>query len=177
MNYAMSSVYYGYDYRKKYDKQITEKGEITTVHALSDSATILNFLAVAALSGIIGGISYDAVKKIFRQILNLAKNCKENIGQDKIEFYVDNDIDIFIQMIKEFHFDFEGVSPAVKSEIIKEMIIWELTDSVFSIKKNGQISKEEIFEKLKQVIERVEHTKTLSKQDFIDFWDKVKEND
>ncbi|GAI21642.1 unnamed protein product, partial [marine sediment metagenome] len=51
IKYAKNVVYYGYNYRKYYEKQIKDNGKITTKAHMSDPLAVACFLGVAALSG------------------------------------------------------------------------------------------------------------------------------
>lgn len=172
INYAFEAVYYGHDYREKYEEQINDRGEITERYCLHEPSTILCFLAIAALSGVVGNLSTELVKKAFKTILNKVKNCKEDIGQNKVSFLKDAEIDVYIQQVNVFHNDFQGIDPSVKAEITKEIFIHELIDSLLPEmkKKNMEITEKMIFEIVKQTFDRVKTRQKLSKQDFENFW-------
>ena len=173
MNYGIAAAYYGHDYREKYEKQINKKGGIKTVYALPEPATILCFLAVAALSGVVGGISYDIVKSVFLKIIGNANKIKKNIGQNKIKFKNDNSIKVFINQMNTFYLDLKDIDPLVKSEIEKEMIIWDFCDAIHPELFNGKYTKEEILEAIKKALIEKEHTQKPSEEDFVDFWKEI----
>jgi hypothetical protein len=177
MNYGIAAAYYGRDYRERYEKQLAKKGEIKERYALPDPATILCFLAVAALSGVIGGLSHDIVKSAFRKIIGNANKSQDDIGQTKINFINDNDINIFIQQVNTFHLDFKDIDSSVKSEIKKEIIIWELTDAIKSEVKDNKFTKDDIYKAIKKGFEQAEHPRKPSKEDFAEFWKKIEGED
>jgi hypothetical protein len=171
---AISAVYYGHDYRQKYEKQLTEKGEIKEAYALPDPTIILSFLAVAALSVIVGNLSYDIAKKAFLAIWRKAVKSQDDIGQHKINFTNETEINIFIGQIKEFHLNFPNINPLVKSEIEKEMLTWELSNAVKSEITNDKFTKDDVFNAVKRGFENAEHPQKLSEKDFNEFWKAIK---
>jgi len=184
MTYAISSVYYGHDYRQRYEKQLAETGEITARYALSGPAIILSFLAVAALSGIIGGISHDIVKKVFQVISRKAIKHKDDIRQNKIHITNDMDINIFIQHVNDFHHDFKNMEPIIKLAVKEEMFAWEKSDAVKKalkkVMKKKKFTDEDIFNATMKGLKKVEHPHKLykpSKKDFAGFWDKIDDED
>lgn len=177
INYAISAVYYGHDYRQRYEQQLNEKGEIKVVYALPEPSIILTFLAVSALSGIIGSISYDIVKSAFRMILRKAKKSQDNIGQNKINFTDESAINIFIGQINEFNVNFQNINPAVKSEIEEEMLAWSLSNAITSEIKEGSLTKEAIHNAFKKGFENAEHPQKPSAEDFGKFWKEIDKED
>ena len=73
LNKAREAVHYGWNYRLRYEKDLKEKGRIDTYYFLEQSEEILNFIAVAIASGVIGGFAYDVVKKVITKILEFIK--------------------------------------------------------------------------------------------------------
>lgn len=181
MTYAISSVYYGHDYRQRYEKQIIEKGKIIEKYALPDPLPILIFLAVQVLRYIISGISYDIFKKAFHVILRKAFKLKGDIGQNKINIINNADIKIFIQQINDFHLDFKDIDPAVKREIKKEMFIWEQVEAEKKAMKNlikkNKVTEEDIFNETMKELKKVKYLHKPSKKDFTGFWGKIDDKD
>lgn len=173
LNYAKTVVYYGYDYRKEYEKQVYTNGKITKKHALFDPATIACFLGIAALSGVIGGSSYDLVKKVINKIMNNSKKIDHNIGQDKILITNETDIKIFLQYIQEFHAGKLSAVDEVKSEIAKETIIWNLTNTLFPVLSKGDPSREKIYEAVKKAFDDYKNADKPLPIDFDSFWEKI----
>jgi hypothetical protein len=173
LNYAKIALYYGYDYRKAYEQQIHTDSKIAKKYALSDPVTVACFIGVAALSGIIGGASYDLVKRVIGKIMRSSKEFSDNIGQDKITVSNETDIKVFIQYIQEFH---EGKSNAVdeiKSEIEKERIIWNLTDTLYPVLTEGNPSREQIHEAVKMAFDKYQNIDKPLPTDFDSFWEDV----
>ncbi len=173
LNYAKTAVYYGYDYRKAYEQQMHTDGKIAKKYALLDPVTIACFIGVAALSGIIGGASYDLVKRVIGKIMRSSKEVSDNIGQDKIRVSNETDIKVFIQYVQEFH---EGKSSAVdkiKREIEKERVIWNLTDTLFPVLTEGNPSREKIHEVVKMAFDKYQNVDEPLPTDFDSFWEDV----
>ena len=56
-DYSNQAVYYGYYYRTLYEKQYKENREIKVKFSLIQPENYIELLAIAALSGIVGGIT------------------------------------------------------------------------------------------------------------------------
>ncbi|MDP3182382.1 MAG: hypothetical protein Q8M54_06145 [Desulfobaccales bacterium] len=173
MNYAMYTVYYGYYYRRAYEKQLSKEGDITTHYALIDPSDLACFLALSALSGIIGNLAYDLIKKAFLTIIKKSETLGKEIGQSNISISSEGDMNIFIQYIEEFHLDADNISPRIKQGIFNEIVSWEVTDIAM---KSKPINKEELAEIYKQAIINVKRIDKPLSQDFINFWKQLKEN-
>ena len=173
LNSAQIAVYYGYDYRKAYEQQLHTDGKIAKKHALFDPLTVACFIGVAALSGIIGGASYDLVKRVIDKIMKSSKEVIDNIGQYNITVSNETDIKVFIQYIQEFH---EGKSSAVdeiKREIEKERIIWNLTNTLYPVLTEGNPSREKIHEAVKMAFDKYQDIDKPLPTDFDSFWEDV----
>lgn len=177
IDYAMAAVYYGRDYRQRYEKQLEETGQIKEVYALPDPNIILTFLAASVLSGIIGNLSSDLVKSAFHAILRKAKKNAENIGQKDVNFTNETEINIFIHQINEFNINFQNVNPVVKREIEKEMLIWSLSNAMTSEIKNGNFTKEAIHNAVLKGFESAKKTQKPSPVDFANFWREIDKED
>ena len=173
VQYAKTSVYYGYNYRKFYEKQIEADRKITKGAWAFDPATVACFLGVAALSGIIGNISYDIVNKAFKKIINNSKELNKDIGQKKISITNDAEINIFIQYIKEFHLGEYSAPDEVKFQIIKEEIICNLTDSLYPVLSEEKPTREKIHEAVEEAFNRNKKADKPSSEDFGSFWKKI----
>lgn len=174
MTYAISAVYYGHDYRIAYERQLSKQGKITERYALPDSATLLCFCGAAALSGIIGGIAYDIVKKAMRAAIDRSRIIDKDIGQPRVSLDKDADLDSFIQYIQEYYKDPESIDNAVRVEIEKEEIVWilsEETSSLFS--GTSSPTKEEIVKIVRKAYGKARKPEYPSKDDFIHFWEQL----
>jgi len=170
ITYAICAVYYGHDYRRAYDKQMAEHGEITTRYALPDPATVLCFCGAAALSNIIGGIAYDLVKKAIRAVVNRARSIDQDIGQSRVFLNTAEEIDSFIQCVREYCADHGAIDRAVLLEIEREEIVCEITEL---IPKTSSPTKDEILEAVRKAIGNVKERKHPSGDDFNSFWEEL----
>lgn len=173
MNYAMHTVYYGYYYRRAYEEQLFDEGDITTHYALIDPSDLACFLAVSALSGIIGNLAYDLIKKAIHAINQKFRTLGCEIDQSLISLSSEKDIIIFIQYIQEFHSDSEQIPSKIKRAILEEIISWEVAD-MFS--KHNPQTKEEIKDILRKAFLNINNINKPSRKDFINFWKQLKKS-
>lgn len=173
IEYAKAAVYFGYNYRKFYEKQLDVNGKITKKAALFDPVTLACFLGVAALSGVIGNMSYDLVKKALRKITKNSNKLNKDIGQNKISFSKDSEINIFIQYVKEFHLDEFSTAGEIKYEINKERIIYSLTETLYPVLSKGTANREKIHEAVKEAFDKFSKADKPSIEDFDSFWKRI----
>jgi len=171
--YSKTSVYYGYNYRKYYEKQIEDDGNIHTFASLSVPVTVACFLGMAALSGIIGNIATDIVKKAFKKIMANSEQLNKDIGQNNINITNDTDINIFIQYVKDYHTSEYNTSDEVKYHIVKEEVIDNLSDKLCPTIAQGKPSLEKIQKAVEEALKSSEKTDKLSVEDFREFWKRL----
>lgn len=98
-----NSVVYGFTYRTKYERQYRQYGEIRTHYSISECSDVLQWVALASLSGIIGAASWEVVKEVISKINNQINSTDIK----KIIFLSEKDsYDQFILYLKEFYEDF-----------------------------------------------------------------------
>lgn len=66
---------------------------------LADPPSWLVFAAIAALSGIIGNASYDAVKQVIRRC---ARARRKRFGYTELRLTTDDDIEVFVRRSQEY---------------------------------------------------------------------------
>jgi hypothetical protein len=174
-----SSVVYGYKYRTKYERQYSQYGEIRTHYSISECSDILQWVALASLSGVIGAASWDVVKTVISKIKNQinSKDIKE------IEFLSEKaSFDQFVLYLKEFYEDFPSAQGEIKKLILKEIVIDSFTEvatpivmKIFDESKNGNASniskellKSEVSNKFNST--REHKIENLSKEELSDIW-------
>ena len=170
---AKTAVYYGYDYRRVYEKQINGQGKITQRFAISDPVAIFCFMGVAALSGVIGGAAYDLVKKVIVQIIEKSKDVPDDIGQAKIAQFSKDNIEIFIQYIREYHQNKLVTADEVNLEIEKERIIGNLADILYPVLKKSKPIKDEFNEAIDRLFNKGREIDELKIKDFESFWNNI----
>ncbi len=149
---------------------MAEHGKITARNALPDPATLLCFFAAAALSGIIGGIAYDCVKKAIRTIVCRAKSVEQNIGQSRVVLDGD-EIDSFISYVRQYCLDRGSIDDGVLIEIQEEELVWELTDATTTlISETATPTKEEIAAAVRKAFGNVREPERPENHDFNTFW-------
>ena len=76
INYVQGAIEYGYLYRLEYEEQYEKNAKLSRRYSIVVS-DVLTFCALAALSGIIGGIAYDTVKGVIKKYwINIKKEEK-----------------------------------------------------------------------------------------------------
>lgn len=185
--YASDSAYYGYDYRCAYEEQLKEDGEINTHYSLIELGQAVDFVTIAAISGIIGGLSHDALKVLCRKIRNSIVRRKD-IPVDKIDLILNNDDEFlrFIEYIKSFNNGMNEVDSRVKSAIIEErvvdaatekahdLLITQLSEVALIANYSEPYENKVIFnEKLYESKEEIQQGKKIRVDYFNNMWDKV----
>lgn len=182
------AVHYGWDYRRRYEKDLKEEGKITKRYFLFDPETILSFIAVAAVSGIIGGVAHDTVKKVINKIIHTFKDLGGVETNSKIFELIENDENMnkFVQYIDEYYNCFDSINEEVRNAIFEEMIVDKISPTlekiiqsenpninVDNIKEINPFSEEEIFKSMIEVRRDLENKKKLDSTVFQDFWKNI----
>jgi DNA-directed RNA polymerase subunit RPC12/RpoP len=125
-DYAKRAVHYGYQYRVEYERQVSESGDVTVKYSLFQPETWYEWLAVAALSGLVGTYATDLVKFVGKQILSLLQSKIENQTlnneeQKMVNFLSDsNQLNKFTIYIKNYYNGMPKVDKRVENAIIEE---------------------------------------------------------
>ena len=158
-DYARVSVYYGYQYRNEYEAQVSKSGKIITRYSLIEPEVWYEWLAIAALGGIIGNYATDLVKYIGKQITDSLKEKIESNSLNKeekniINFLSDNrQINKLILYINGYYDEMPKVNEKVREAILEEIHADEVSstllekfdfDSGKNIKGHKQIEKPSI---------------------------------
>lgn len=173
-DYAKEVVYYGYEYRKAYENQICAYGKISSHYCISEPSSITSFLGIAALSGIIGGASYDIVKKAIGRILSYSKKNNRSKKQTRIIYSNKIDINIFLKNIQEYHTNRLATDDAVKSELVKEKFIVHLTNAISPTLKKGPPSHKKIHNAVMKAFHYSQNPEKPKSKDFKSFWNDIK---
>jgi len=121
--FAKNAVYYGYLYRVDYEKQVKEQGEVKIKYSLLEPSNYYELLAVFALSGYIGGVSFQLVNFIGKQIVYFIKGKLEKDKEDKefVEFIEDEEkVKRFAKYINEYYTGKHHANKIVADAIIEE---------------------------------------------------------
>ncbi|MCD9015241.1 hypothetical protein [Parachryseolinea silvisoli] len=118
--HAADACRYGYDYRKYYEEQLLERGQINRMPSLVEPTNIFEFLAAAA----IGGFAWDAVKTCGTYLVEFVLR-KATMSKRDIEFLElmsdDKKLKKFVKYVRAYSKDFTTASEDVKKAIAEEM--------------------------------------------------------
>jgi hypothetical protein len=168
LHYASSAAHYGYLYRGLYEDEFEEHGEIPA-YDIAPVSDALTWMALAALSGIIGGASWElagaAVRRIFKQV------DREKPDSLQVRALQDQEkLKKFLLYIQDFVEGLQTADPRIRSAILTEMIITE----------EVRLNREERAgagpeEREARAIERVKNTLSdrPTEEDFRDAWKNI----
>jgi len=144
--YASCAVHYGYEYRIEYERQVSEKGEISVKYSLLNPSTYLEWIAVASLSGVVGNMVYDLVKHVAKQVYEKLTAKKEagqltHEEQNALTIVSDNaTLNKFTVYIQSYYKGMPKIDKKVEWGILEEEIVHSITDG--EVNKMEQIMKE-----------------------------------
>ncbi len=148
---------------------------------------ILNFVALAIVSGLIGNLSTDIVKKICHKIsLCLKQNKKSRKDETLIDFLESPEkIKRFSEYISAYYDAYEGVDDKTRAAIMEEVFVdhaSHIIDGLIKMKhkeidiekimEDSPHTREEIIKMVLEMQDKVNTTR-LEKGDFKDFWDNI----
>ena len=82
LRYAHNALKFGYRYRKTYEEDYARRGNLDTRYALTPTPEIFAFLAIAALSGIVGGERH--AKDVYIKSSTEVRQYVETMPGDKV---------------------------------------------------------------------------------------------
>ncbi len=125
MDYGRQAVRYGYDYRREYESQIKSNNEISINYNLPEPDALYQWLALAALSGIVGNVAYDMVKYLAKRLYHKIVGSKENKKYGEVIKFLSDDkqLELFTNYIKDYYNNFSDIHPEVKKAIEEEIFI------------------------------------------------------
>lgn len=188
LNEAREAVHYGWDYRLKYEKDLEEKGRISTHYCLEPREEVFNFIALAAASGLVGGLAYDTVKKVFAKISEFVKQNGSQEEKSKIFSLIHNreNMDKFMQYIDEYYRCFENTNDEVREAIFEEMVVDKISPTLERmilsqnveidmdrIKEISPFSEEELFKGMIEARREVTAGKRNGSAVFDNFWKNI----
>lgn len=183
-----SAVHYGWNYRLAYEKQLQEEGQIRTHYYLVPYEEIINFVALAIASGIIGGFAYDVVKKVINKISEFSKNRGHKEDTEKLFALIENEENMkkFMLYIDEYYSCFETADATVRSAILEEMLVDQCSATLEHlikennpnvdmdwIKKISPFSEAELFKGMLEVMKKHPNKRGCNKQLFQSFWSHI----
>lgn len=185
---ARDAMYFGWTYRLQYEHDLEEKGTIGTHYYLAEYEEIFNFIALAAVSGIVGNFAYDVIKKVIGSIADFVKQRGSQEQKSKIFALTDDEEKMkkFLQYIDEYYTCFEDINEEVRDAIFEEMIVDKVSPTleqiimaknpdleIDEIKEINPFSQEELFKGMIEVRRDIDRRKKLKGTAFNNFWKNI----
>ena len=134
--FAWESARFGYEYRLKFERQMSAAGEIREHYLLTPTEYALIAAAVAALKGWAARVAYDVIKA--RVIATWKKYRKKSKpGKRKRGEPIGRQADEFIKSIQDYANDLRNVDPAVKRAIGEEILTEITTKAMLEAVRNA----------------------------------------
>lgn len=148
---------------------------------------ILNFVAVAVASGLIGNMSYDIVKKVFGKIVSYLKRSKKNCEDETLAAFLESPEKIkkFSEYISAYYDEYEGADAKTKNAIMEEAFVDHVSHiidglikmrhkdiDIEKVMEDSPHTREEIMKMVLEIRNKV-NVKRLEEEDFKDFWDDI----
>ena len=148
---------------------------------------ILNFVAVAVASGLIGNMSYDIVKKVFGKIVSYLKRSKKNCEDETLAAFLESPEKIkkFSEYISAYYDEYEGTDAKTKNAIMEEVFVDHVSHiidglikmrhkdiDIEKVMEDSPHTREEIMKMVLEIRDKV-NVKRLEEEDFKDFWDDI----
>jgi hypothetical protein len=132
---------------------------------------ILNFVALAIASGIIGNLSTDAVKKVFSKIVTYLRQSKKNHEDDVLTGFLESPEKIkkFAEYISAYYDEYDGADTKTKNAILEEVFAEHtshIIDGLIKMKHQGI--------NIDKVLEDSSHSREKMMKIVLDIQDKVK---
>lgn len=187
---AQGAVKFGWQYRRRYEADVAEFGRVERYYCLAECEEALRFAALAAASGVIGGLAYDAVKQVIRKIAAAVRRVGSKSEETSIFYLIDHpeEMDRFIQYIDEYYACFDSISEEVRNAVFEEMVVDKMSPTmerllreaypdmdVERIRNISPFPEEEIFKCMLEVRRDIDRRHQLRKEDFPGFWAKIDE--
>jgi hypothetical protein len=121
--YASDAVKYGFAYRDAYEEDLRQ-GDLDQAYCLQPAGEVLTWVALAALSGIVGNGSTALIRSAIQRIVQKAR--REQLGRIEREINVlidDQKFAKFIQYLADYSSGLPDIDPRVKRAIVVEMVI------------------------------------------------------
>ncbi|MDD2699702.1 MAG: hypothetical protein PHH36_00560 [Sideroxydans sp.] len=113
--YAFYCLRYGYQYRQYYEERTDSKIK-PFLAPLGEMAT---FIAIAAISGVIGNATYDALKKAVQKLISQESKCEAK--NDRF-LPTNEEFEQFFNYLTDFHNGFSSAPEFIREAIFEEML-------------------------------------------------------
>lgn len=177
------AVFGGWTCRKRYDG-VEDDGRRYYTEPCSE---ILNFVAVAVASGLIGNMSYDIVKKVFVKIVSYLKRSKKSCEDETLVAFLESPEKIkkFSEYISAYYDEYEGTDAKTKNAIMEEVFVDHVSHiidglikmrhkdiDIDKVMEDSPHTREEIMKMVLEIRDKV-NVKRLEEEDFKGFWDDI----
>ncbi|MFC1876504.1 hypothetical protein ACFL2E_04430 [Thermodesulfobacteriota bacterium] len=126
LRYAKDAVYFGYYYRNYYEKQLRDKGKVEKHGFISPPEPLLSWIALVALSGIIGSISYDLFTAVIKKIVSQFQQHPNKEELPGIHIFEDQDeAKKFMIYLGHYYAGLRDIDEDARNAIYHEMIVHE----------------------------------------------------
>ncbi|MTK54477.1 hypothetical protein [Paludibacter sp.] len=127
---SFNSVYFGYQYREIYESVYENDEDIYIRFALEPVNELYYLIATSVISGIVGNLAYDFIKKIARNILK--KEIQVYIKDEELVELLDDDEEFrkFYFYIFDYLNGLKNVKPKVKEAIEDEIRVDKSMESM-----------------------------------------------
>lgn len=121
MQSMRQAVFGGWTCRIQYENEKDEGKRYYT----EQCGEILNFVAVAVASGVIGNFSYDIIKKVLSKLKLYIGKEKRNCEDEKVLDFLNSPEKIkrFSEYISAYYDEYEGVDEKTKNAIMEEVFV------------------------------------------------------
>lgn len=176
------AVFSGWTCRIRYEKEDDGRRYYT-----EQCGEMLNFVALAMVSGIIGNLAYDTVKKVLAIIREYLKQSGENEEDKTLIDFLESDEKIrnLAEYISAYYEEFDKVDTDTKNAIMEEVFVHSASSIMDAL---IQLNHKDI--DIEKVMEESPHTredilkmileirggifaKKPEKSDFVGFWDDI----
>ena len=120
MKNIRQAVFRGWTYRIEYENEENGRRYYT-----EQCGEILNFVALAIVSGIIGNLSTDVVKKVFSKIVRHLRQSKKNKEDNVLTSFLESPekIEKFAEYISAYYDEYDGTDTKTKNAIMEEAFV------------------------------------------------------
>ena len=148
---------------------------------------IFNFIAVAAVSGVIGNVSAAILKKVYCKISSYLKQSKRNREDETLIGFLESPEKIkkFSEYISAYYDEYEGADAKMRNAIMEEVFVEHVShimDGLIKMKhkdididkvmEDSPHTREEIMKMVLEIRNKV-NIERLEEKDFKCFWDDI----
>lgn len=183
MQSIRQAVFEGWTCRVEYEDAKDDEKRYYT----EQCSEILNFIAVAAVSGVIGNVSTAILKRVYCKISSYLKRSKRNCEDETLISFLESPEKIkkFSEYISAYYDEYEGADAKTRNAIMEEVFVDHVShimDGLIKMKHNdididkvmedSPHTREEIMKMVLEIRNKV-NIERLKGKDFKCFWDDI----